>query len=105
MKPFNRRTLVMSLSILEKVALGLLFMFLILNEIYELIYHCVVGPVSLRWGMGISGALMFLFGFLRRKTEKEFPVVASRKKQKNRKKQAQSKRQEEPKPPSGDESE
>jgi hypothetical protein len=95
-KRFNRRTLVMSLSILEKVALGLLFMFLILNEIYTLIYHCVVGPVSLRLGMGISFALMLLFGFLRRKIEKEFPEAASRKKQKNRKKQAQSRRREDP---------
>ena len=105
MKPFNRRTLVMSLSILEKVALGLLFMFVILDEIYMHIYHRVVGPVSLRLNMGISCALMFLFGFLRRKIEKEFPVAASRKKQKNRKKQAQSKRREEPMPPSGAESE
>ena len=105
MKPFNRRTLFMSLSILEKVALGLLFMFGIRYEIYMRIHHCVVGPVSLRLGMGISCALMLLFGFFRRKIEKEFPEAASRKKQKNRKKQAQSKRQEEPKPPSGEESE
>ena len=40
-----------------------------------------------------------------RKHRKGIPAAASRKKQKNRKKQVQSKRQEEPKPPSGEETE
>ena len=106
MKPFNRRTLFMSLSILEKVALGLLFMFGILYEIYMRIHHCVVGPFSLRLGMEISFALMLLFGFFRRKIEKEFPVAVSRKKQKKHKQQLERERkEEESKLPSGEESE
>ena len=106
MKPFNRRTLFMLLSILETVALGLLFMFGIRYEIYMRIHHCVVGPFSLRLGMEISFALMLLFGFFRRKIEKEFPVAVSRKKQKKHKQQLERERKgEESKLPSGEESE